>query len=216
MGRSGDADHQLELSRQLTGFLRRGCRVVLCGRPPIPDLPQATAITFDNTGGTMRLVEYLAGLGHRRIGYITGPLGQSTSRERLHGFRISARDHDPRGGWSRRARSPASRDGSRVETVAAQRHHRDRRGQRPVAAGALAAVRAEGRPVPQQVSVAGFDDIEFCQDTHPPLTTVRLPLRQAGATAGGIACGLAQPPAAGVIRLNADLVVRGTTGQVRE
>lgn len=208
-----DAGHQLELSRRLTGFLRRGCRVVLCGRPPIPDLPQATAITFDNTGGTMRLVEYLAGLGHRRIGYITGPLAQSTSRERLHGFRISARDHDPalvaEGTFTRESGRLAGQKLLEHNGITAIVAANDL-----MAAGALAAVRADGRPVPEQVSVAGFDDIEFCQDTHPPLTTVRLPLRHAGATAGGIACGLAQPPAAGVIRLNADLVVRGTTGQV--
>jgi LacI family transcriptional regulator len=189
--------------------------VVLCGRPPIPDLPQATAITFDNTGGTMRLVEYLAGLGHRRIGYITGPAGQSTAQERLHGFRITARDHDPalvaEGTFTRESGRVAGRELLQRKDVTAIVAANDL-----MAAGALAAVRADGLSVPDHVSVAGFDDIEFCQDTHPPLTTVRLPLREAGAAAGGIACGLAQPPAAGVIRLNADLVVRGTTRQVRE
>ncbi|MET0238107.1 MAG: LacI family DNA-binding transcriptional regulator [Kibdelosporangium sp.] len=210
-----DDEHQLELTRQLAGFLRRGSQVVLCGRPPIPDLPEATAITFDNTGGTMRLIEYLAGLGHRRIGYITGPPPQSTTRERLHGFRIAARNHDPRlvaeGAFTRESGWLAGQKLLQDNDVTAIVAANDL-----MAAGALAAARAHGRAVPDQVSVAGFDDIEFCQDTHPPLTTVRLPLRESGATAGRIACGLEQPPEGGVIRLGADLVVRDTTGRVRE
>lgn len=209
-----DQDHERELTRQLAGFVQRGSRVVLCGRPPIPDLPQACAITFDNTGGTMRLIEYLTGLGHHRIGYVTGPPLRSTTRERLHGFRLATHDHDPalvvegaftrESGW--RAGQQLLQDKSVTAVVAANDL---------MAAGALAAVRADGRPVPGGMSVAGFDDIEFCQDTHPPLTTVHLPLREAGAQAGRIACGLERPPADGVVRLGAELVVRDTTGPAR-
>ncbi|MET0135464.1 MAG: LacI family DNA-binding transcriptional regulator [Kibdelosporangium sp.] len=209
-----DNAHQQELTRQLTGFLRRGATVVLCGRPPIPDLPGATAITFDNTGGTMRLVEFLAGLGHRRIGYITGPPARSTTRERLQGFRIAARNHDPRlvaeGAFTRESGWLAGQQLARVKDITAIVAANDL-----MAAGVLAAVRARGRSIPEQVSVAGFDDIEFCQDTNPPLTTVRLPLREAGAQAGRIACGLDEPPPGGVVRLGAELVVRETTGRVR-
>ncbi|CAM3301530.1 LacI family DNA-binding transcriptional regulator [Kibdelosporangium persicum] len=210
-----DADHQLTLTRLLSGFHNRGARVVLCGRPPIPDLPKASAITFDNTGGTMRLVEHLTALGHKRIGYITGPPLRSTSRERLHGYRIAARDHDPglieQGTFTRESGWLAGHKLLQRNDVTAIVAAND-----VMAAGALAAARASGRDVPGQVSVAGFDDIEFCQDTHPPLTTVRLPLREAGALAGRIACGLDEPPPTGVVRLGAELVVRDTTGPVRE
>ncbi|MFD8493055.1 LacI family DNA-binding transcriptional regulator [Amycolatopsis sp. NPDC059657] len=203
-----------ELTERLAGLLRAGIRVVLCGRPPITGLPSVPAVTFDNAGGTTRLVEHLTAAGHRRIGYIMGPPRRSTTTERLAGFRSAAPGHDPRlvtggeftweSGWH--AGQMLLRHKDLTAIVAANDL---------MAAGALAAARADGRSVPAQLSVAGFDDIECCQDTCPPLTTVHLPLREAGAAAGRLACGLDEPPRGGVIRLDAELVVRDTTGRVR-
>jgi LacI family transcriptional regulator len=213
-GAIGGPEHQQELSRQLGGFIKRGAQVVLCGRPAIPDLPGASTITFDNTGGTVRLVEYLVGLGHRRIGYITGPPQRSTTRERLDGFRRATPDHDSRlvveGAFTRESGWAAGEDLLQDPSITAIVAANDL-----MAAGALAAARAHGRPVPARVSVAGFDDIEICQDTYPPLTTVRVPLREAGARAGRIACGLDEPPT-GIVRLDTDLLVRHTTGPAQQ
>ncbi|MGW0515770.1 LacI family DNA-binding transcriptional regulator [Crossiella sp. NPDC003009] len=209
-----EAAHQVELNRQLGEFLRRGARVVLCGRPPIPGVPEATAITFDNTGGTVRLVEHLIDLGHRRIGYLAGPALRSTAWERRHGFRLAARGLARRliieGSGTRESGYAAGLELLRQEDITAIVAASDL-----MAAGALAAAAAQRRRVPAQLSVAGFGDTQFCQDTNPPLTTVRLPLREAGALAGRIACGRDAPPAAGRIALGAELVVRETTGRVR-
>lgn len=205
--------HRLQLSRLLNGFLRRGADVVLCGRPSIPGLHQATTIAFDNTGGTIRLIEFLTGLGHRRIGYITGPPRHSATKERLRGFRTATRGHDPSlvvegtftwdSGWN------AGQELLRRNDVTAIVAANDL-----MARGALAAARAFGRSVPGQVSIAGFEDTDFCRDTRPPLTTVRLPLQEAGTQAGRLACGLGQPPSTGMLWLGSDLVVRQTTGRV--
>jgi LacI family transcriptional regulator len=207
-----DAGHQSQLRDQLAGLIRRGGRVVLCGRPPIAGLPGASAITFDNSGGATRLVEFLTGLGHRRIGYITGPLSLSTARERLHGFRIAARHHDP----GLMAEGDLTRESGRLAARQLLRH----KGITAIvganglmAAGALMAARDLRRSVPGELAVAGFDDVPAGLDTDPPLTTVRLPLREAGALAGRIACGVEDPAA--VTRLGAELVVRGTTGRVK-
>jgi DNA-binding LacI/PurR family transcriptional regulator len=48
----------------------------------------------------------------------------------------------------------------------------------PMAIGALAALRAAGRRVPEDVAVVGFDDIAGAASTTPPLTTVRQPLEK--------------------------------------
>lgn len=47
-----------------------------------------------------------------------------------------------------------------------------------MAAGALAALRAAGRRVPDDVAVGGFDDSSVALSTHPPLTTIRQPLAE--------------------------------------
>jgi len=52
-----------------------------------------------------------------------------------------------------------------------------------LALGALAAAREKGLRVPEDISVAGFDDIDFAAFSDPPLTTVRVPASQMGETA---------------------------------
>jgi len=51
---------------------------------------------------------------------------------------------------------------------------------------AFARLRAEGISVPADIAVAGFDDIPTLRDVYPPLTTVRLPLRQMGEMAASL------------------------------
>jgi LacI family transcriptional regulator len=56
-----------------------------------------------------------------------------------------------------------------------------------MALGAMAAMRAAGVRVPEDISVAGFDDIPTLRDVSPTLTTVRLPLEEMGARAAHMA-----------------------------
>jgi LacI family transcriptional regulator len=51
------------------------------------------------------------------------------------------------------------------------------------AMGALEAVRARGLRVPDDVALAGFDDLDFAARLDPPLTTVRQGVREQGAEA---------------------------------
>ena len=62
-----------------------------------------------------------------------------------------------------------------------------------MAVGALAAYRERGIRVPQDVSVAGFDDIATLRDLVPALTTVRLPLKDMGARALELALSAGEP-----------------------
>jgi LacI family transcriptional regulator len=84
-----------------------------------------------------------------------------------------------------------------------------------LAAGALSALDAAGVEVPSQMSVISFNDNDFAPYLHPPLTTVRLPIREMGeAAARYLLDSLAgqQPAQPGPLPLT--LVVRRSTGPV--
>jgi LacI family transcriptional regulator len=213
-----DAPHLEAVSAKLRRLADAGTGVVLCGRPPVPGT-DAVALTFDNRGGGQRLTEHLIALGHRRIAYIAGPEERTTTRHRLEGHRDALAEHgiedDPRltahGPYDRRSGYDATlellrRDRSLTAIVAAND---------TVALGACAALRDEGLRIPDDVSVAGFDDLPFAIDAVPALTTVRLPLAAAGAQAGRIATGRENPPPGGIAKVPAELMVRGSTAAPR-
>ncbi|MEV6024277.1 LacI family DNA-binding transcriptional regulator [Streptomyces sp. NPDC052036] len=211
-----DCAHKETVGAKLSKLAAAGTRVVLCGRPPVPE---AIALTFDNRGGAQRLTEHLIGLGHRRLGYVAGPEERTTTRHRLEGHRAALAaagiEDDPRltvhGRYDRRAGYEATlelvrREPSLTAVVAAND---------TVALGACAALRAFGRRIPEDVSVVGFDDLPFAIDAVPALTTVRLPLAEAGARAGRIAMGREEPPPGGIAMVPGELMVRGSTGAPR-
>ncbi|MFB6814552.1 LacI family DNA-binding transcriptional regulator [Streptomyces sp. NPDC056347] len=217
-----DPAHQAAVAAKLTRLTDAGTRVVLCGRPPLPDGAGVLAtIAFDNRGGGRRLTEHLLSLGHRRIGYVAGPLERTTTRHRLEGHREAMRaaglagDEDRltvHGPYDRRSGYDATLELLRREPeVTAVVAAND-----TVALGACAAVRDRGLGIPGDVSVAGFDDLPFSVDAVPALTTVRLPLFEAGARAGRLAMGKENPPPGGIATIDAELMVRGSTAPPRE
>ncbi|MEV4041798.1 LacI family DNA-binding transcriptional regulator [Streptomyces sp. NPDC049744] len=217
-GAMEDEAHQAAVAAKLRKLREAGTRVVLCGRPPAPDTG-AIALTFDNRGGGRELTEHLIGLGHRRLGYIAGPEERTTTRHRLEGHRTALAAHgieeDPRwtvhGRYDRQAGYEATlellrRDPTLTAVVAAND---------TVALGACAALRDSGLRIPDDVSVAGFDDLPFSIDAVPALTTVRLPLAEAGARAGRVAMGREEAPAGGIAAVRGELMVRGSSGRPR-
>jgi len=82
-----------------------------------------------------------------------------------------------------------------------------------MAVGALAAYREHGIRVPQEVSVAGFDDIATLRDQVPGLTTVRLPLKDMGARALELA--LTGEDAIVVERVAGEVVLRESVADLR-
>ncbi|GAA3722010.1 LacI family DNA-binding transcriptional regulator [Streptomyces tremellae] len=221
-----DAEHGAAVAAKLGRLAAAGTRVVLCGRPPLPGGDAAlAALAFDDRGGGRRLTEHLLALGHRVIGYVAGPPERTTTRHRLEGHRAAllaagapgagdaaAQDrltlHGP---YSRRSGYEATlellrREPALTAVVAAND---------TVALGACAAVRDQGLRIPQDVSVAGFDDLPFSVDAVPALTTVRLPLQAAGARAGRLAMGTEAPPPGGIATIPAELMVRASTAPPR-
>ncbi|MDX6356706.1 MAG: LacI family transcriptional regulator [Streptomyces sp.] len=218
-------EHTAAVTARLSRLAASGTRIVLCGRPPL-ELPSdslgLTTLAFDNRGGARRLTEHLLSLGHRRIGYVAGPVERSTTRHRLEGHRQALASHGlgpgtpegvnavrltVHGGYDRASGYDAAlellrRDPGVTAIVAAND---------TVALGVCAALRESGRSIPGDVSVAGFDDLPFSVDASPALTTVRIPLQEAGARAGRLVMGRQAPPPGGVATVATELMVRGST-----
>ncbi|MFJ2646473.1 LacI family DNA-binding transcriptional regulator [Streptomyces sp. NPDC087420] len=238
-----DPDHIAAMASKLAKLADAGTRVVLCGRPPLPDGEAiVAALAFDNRGGGRRLTEHLLALGHRKIGYVAGPAERTTTRHRLEGHR-AALGAGGIGGIGRASgiggiggaggidgaglgdqelltvHGPYTRRSGYEATLELLRRAPDLTAvigaNDTVALGACAAIRDQGLRIPQDVSVAGFDDLPFSVDAMPALTTVRLPLYEAGARAGRLAMGTEAPPPGGIATIGAELMVRGSTGAAR-
>ncbi|MEV5969835.1 LacI family DNA-binding transcriptional regulator [Streptomyces sp. NPDC051921] len=211
-----DPEHLAAVTAKLTKLTDAGTRVVLCGRPPLADLTAAT-LAFDNRAGARRLTEHLLALGHRRIGYVAGPAGRTTTRHRLEGHREALREAGLAEGPT--VHGPYDRASGYDATVELLRLAPDLTAvvaaNDTVALGVCAALRERGMSIPGDVSVAGFDDLPFSVDVVPALTTVRLPLHEAGARAGRLALGAEEAPPGGLATIVAELVVRGSTGRPR-
>ncbi|MBY8880829.1 LacI family DNA-binding transcriptional regulator [Actinacidiphila acidipaludis] len=220
-----DDTHTAAVAARLARLATSGTHVVLCGRPPLTlpdDSGQVTTVAFDNRGGARRLTEHLLSLGHRRIGCVTGPVERSTTRHRLEGHRAALEAHGMgpgtgegdnalrltvHGGYDRASGYDATlellrRDPGVTAIVAAND---------TVALGVCAALRDQGRSIPGDVSVAGFDDLPFSVDAAPALTTVRIPLQEAGARAGRLVMGRQAPPPGGLSTIPTELMVRAST-----
>lgn len=138
---------------------------------------------IDNARAAAEAMAHLYGLGHTRVGVITGPLISPISRDRLAGVRTAAAGR-------RRAKDLIVATGDfSIEAGEAQGGALLDRADPPtalfcfsdeMAMGALAALRARGLRCPDDVSVIGFDDIRFARYLDPPLTTVSQPTAQIG------------------------------------
>lgn len=92
-GITDDAD---DYRKKMTGLAHSlhaaGSLLVLCGRPPLGEGVPAAVIEYDNENGAYALTSHLLSQGHRRILFLAGPEGQSTSTERLAGHRRALLD----------------------------------------------------------------------------------------------------------------------------
>jgi LacI family transcriptional regulator, repressor for deo operon, udp, cdd, tsx, nupC, and nupG len=163
---------------------------------------------------------YLASLGHRRIGYVCGPAGNVLERERFRGYRDGLRDSglafDPEIVWPG---DYTLESGAKVGERIVAREVRPSAvfsSSDEMAIGLMRTLSSAGLKIPDDISVAGFDDIEFAAMVQPALTTVHQPRRELGRAGASVLIALLQgSPAPERIRLKTELVVRASTGPRR-
>jgi LacI family transcriptional regulator len=135
-------------------------------------------IHLDNAEGATAVAEHLLALGRRRIVHIAGPAGNIDAQERAEAFRRAVADRaklttvegDFYEESGERAVQQLLADGRKFDAIFAANDN--------MAMGALTALREAGLNVPEDVAVAGFDDIPLAK--HLGLTTVRVRIAELG------------------------------------
>jgi len=140
--------------------------------------------------GAYDATAYLIEMGHRRIGIVAGPLSSRIGSERVNGFLRAAREANipVPDGFIQEARfdqesgyASARRLLDLIPRPTAIFASNDL-----IAAGALLAVKEAGLRCPEDVSIVGFDDLDFTVLTAPPITTIHQPGYQIGVRAGEV------------------------------
>jgi LacI family transcriptional regulator len=170
-----------QLAAELGRYVERGGRVLTLGPSEIPG---AAYLDVGNRSGGAELVRALVGRGVTRFAILSGPRELNTVRDRIAGYR----DAMAEAGLEPLAVVEDSFTSAGGHN-AATRVWEQLRWEEPIcllalndvmALGAMTALRSLGRSVPEDVQVAGFDDIPTLRDHAPGLTTFRLPLEQIG------------------------------------
>ncbi|MDX8049953.1 LacI family DNA-binding transcriptional regulator [Lentzea sp. BCCO 10_0798] len=152
--------------------------------PRTPPPPDIAAVSAAHSSGARAVADHLIGLGHRDIAVIAGPEEWLAGDARLAGHRAALakagvlltperlRHVEPTVAHGASAAAELLDLQPRPTAIVC---FNDK-----VAVGTLRAARERGLRVPEDLSVAGFDDIDLAEATNPALTTVRQPLQEMG------------------------------------
>jgi LacI family transcriptional regulator len=199
-----------------------GLPIVLVNR--VTNAAPLPSVASDDAAGIAAAVEHLVGLGHRRIAHVAGPPTLSTGQARLEAYEAAVRRHRVRA-------DPALVVAAAGFTIdagaeAARRLPRGRKAPTAIVAandllaiGCYEVLADQGKKVPDDVSVIGFNDMLLVDKLTPPLTTVHVSQFEIGRQAAELLLTLLADPdrdaATGRRLLPARLVIRGSTGPAR-
>ena len=200
-------DYAGTLRTLATRFRGRGGAIVLLS----DHLLEGPRVIFDNRRAVVDMVGYLANRGHRQIGYISGPEDLEVSKVRLAGF-IEAidglglnagRDYIANGLFTVKGGEAAMSELlDRVEVTAVLAAND------LMAIGATRRLLSSGIGVPDDISVAGFDDISIAEYAPVPLTTMRVPTYEIGRRGAVLLLEALANRHAGDARLSGEIIER--------
>jgi len=148
------------------------------------DVPR---VAIDNLAAAYKAVKHLVGIGHRRIGMISGRNEYVSTKQRELGYRKALEDSGidfddtliKHGNYGFRSGLRAANQllsmSNRPTAIFAISDS--------MAVGAIRAAKENGFKVPVDLAVVGFDDISFASMCEPPLTTISQPKYDLGCTA---------------------------------
>ncbi len=149
---------------------------------PHSDLDRGLVVAMDEVAAGHTVAAHILSLGHRRVGIILGDPSHAASRGRLEGYRQAFQDAAVTIDDALVGTGDFTYDvGYRVALELLDRPVRPTAilaQNDDMAVAAIAAARDLGLSVPQDLSVAGFDNSEVSRTAWPPLTTVHQPVRE--------------------------------------
>jgi LacI family transcriptional regulator len=189
----------------------QGTRVVFLDHKPRG--PGFDAVVTDDAAGARQAVDHLLDLGHEHIGFINGPLSLQQCRARRTGARRAVRARGPAVDLVELEIDELNAAGGQAGMSQLLQAHPDVTAvfcvNDLVALGALRYAREHAVPVPQQVSVIGYDDVGFASELAIPLSSVRQPTYRLGWEAADLLLTSDEPRH---VVFQPELVVRASTG----
>ena len=184
------------------------------------DKAPCPVVTLDNRAAAAAMTEHLLSLGHRDIAMIKGPARSPLTRDRVAGYRDALQAAGisfdetllyPGNFTLESGHQAVAELLKRPKLPTAIFCENDE-----MAIGAIQCLKQHGLRVPEDVSVAGFDDISFAAFSDPPLTTVAQPAEEFGRSAVNLLIDLLEQKLTLTpkVILPFKLVQRGSTGPV--
>ena len=195
----------------------RGIRVVLMDHPPIS--AGLSTVSGDDVAGARAAIAHLVDLGHRRIGFVNGPLSVRQSVDRRNGVltaladaglepaRVLAEIEAVSGGHGYTADAGAG--GAAALLRAEPRPTALFCANDQLAIGAMREIRRRGLSIPDDVAIVGYDDVAIASELITPLTSVHVPMRDIGRAAADLL--LADGSEVRHVAFAPELVVRAST-----
>jgi LacI family transcriptional regulator len=178
--RRADTATSERLAAELRSFRDGGGRVAAVSQPTL----EVDTVAIRNAEAAADLAGALVAQGHRSFGVLSGPADLQTASDRVAGFRAGLRSAGVRlqerdlqhGGFNRDGGVQAAKELlTRRPDIGCLFAVND-----VMAIGAMGAARELGYRIPEELAIAGFDDIPSAADTFPTLTTVRIDLEAVG------------------------------------
>jgi LacI family transcriptional regulator len=204
-------------NRRLDELQQRGFPIVPINRP-LSDDSALSAVWFDHEGGAYQATQHLIELGHRKIMHVTGPADRLTAIDRRRGFERAMCDAGlPTGPDSVLEADFSFTTGERLAPALLEREPTAIfAGGDALAMGMLRGLLRLGHRVPEDISLIAFGNPEFVRYTTPAMTTIDLPVSEAGRAAVELALHRLQHPEERKVRtLTTELLVRESTAPLR-
>ena len=173
-----------KIDRLLSKIYKKDLPVIFIGKPF--NNSTSPSVIVDNVGGARKMAHYFANNKYKKILFITGCNDNIDSNDRKYGFRMGLKECgfdinnlvEIEGDFSREKGYEIAKKSllnNEFDAVFAANDNS--------AMGVLLFLNERGIKVPEEVSVAGFDDAFFAEYLWPPLTTIKQPMYEIGQAA---------------------------------